>query len=118
MIWTLDSYLHLEPAMVRKEFLGMWETEEGDSAARIEISEAPDGGLSVAVFNSWNGEVDEVSNVVVSTDFIEFDTRAPSSGSEIHVKMAVGQEDSLNVELTFYNVWVKTDREAGAEAEE
>lgn len=96
--------------MVRKEFLGTWESDEGDSAARIEISEAPDGSLSVVVYNSWNGEVDEVSNLVVSADFIGFDTGVPSSGSETHVKLKVGQDESLSVEITFNVDWIKTDK--------
>lgn len=98
---------------MRTEIIGTWKTE--DSTERVKISETTGGTVSVSSYDLSDGEVFEVSNLVVSTDSVEYDKLVPSNGYRTHEKLAIGQDGRLSGKLTVYEMWVKTIKGKGGE---
>ena len=94
---------------MESRFVGEWKCDEGDSSARIQISVDVSGIMSVSAYDSNDGEEFELTNLVVSKDAIEFDTRIPSNGYRTHQKLRIRKDGSIGLELTIFERWIKCD---------
>lgn len=94
---------------MNRAFVGEWQSEEGDSFARIVISENASGELVVEAYDSSDGEVIEVSNLVIERNSIEYCTRVPSNNYRSRQRLTVMQDGSLRLELTLIERWIRCE---------
>ncbi|HOF62493.1 MAG TPA: hypothetical protein PLM82_13025 [Candidatus Latescibacteria bacterium] len=80
---------------------GVWQAEEKDVAARIEIRRKENSGLKVSVFDSWTGERFVVEKLKIFAKSLRFDCTIPTCGTKTRHALKLLKDGRMTHAITF-----------------
>ena len=89
------------------QFIGTWESIDGDCSMRINVSIDPFGMPQIRAYDLSDNEEFNVSNVKITPRTIYFDLVVPSNGYRTQNYLVLQKDGTCEYRITIPEIWVK-----------